>query len=211
LCTSYIATVSISDQPIAQRFTTPIVELNTLHNTMTIVQNHAAHAMPHAHGNMDPDILLGAYLMSHLRQYCENCGTFETPQWRKGWYSDVLHRSVLLCNACGLKYHKNQYCPYCHYVYGKEQEKQVFSGDALECGWITCQSCGRWCHTDCEKQYGSEKNLLNPRSYSCPNCRKAHHHAANNFDLSQVSTQIDKLYKQENFNQKKRNLPPMSQ
>lgn len=52
------------------------------------------------------DETAGAYLISHLRPYCENCGTFETSQWRKGWTSGLLTHSVLLCNACGLKYHK---------------------------------------------------------------------------------------------------------
>jgi len=149
--------------------------------------------------NCTPDIMLGAYLMSHLRPYCENCGTFDTPQWRKGWQSDVLGRAVLLCNACGLKYHKNQYCPYCHYVYGKEQEKQVNCSDCTD--WLTCQSCGRWCHAECERRYGNEKSFSdNPRSYHCPNCRKSHHSGQfinNKFDLPKVVDQIDKLYKQE--------------
>src|SRR5437868_114074 len=47
-----------------------------------------------------PDILLGAYLMSHLRTACENCGTTSTPQWRKGWFSGKL--TVML--------HKNSFC-----------------------------------------------------------------------------------------------------
>ena len=42
------------------------------------------------------DEALGAYLMCHLRQYCEGCGTPDTPQWRKGWHSEVLQHSVLL-------------------------------------------------------------------------------------------------------------------
>ena len=53
-----------------------------------------------------PDIMVGAYLMSHFKSACENCGCTETPQWRKGWFSDILGRSVLLCNRCGLKFHK---------------------------------------------------------------------------------------------------------
>jgi hypothetical protein len=32
-------------------------------------------------GPADEDVLLGAYLMTHIRPYCENCGTLETPQW----------------------------------------------------------------------------------------------------------------------------------
>jgi hypothetical protein len=128
-----------------------------------------------------PDIDMGAYLISHIRQHCENCGTLATPQWRKGWYSDVLNRSVLLCNAvsshliltqqCGLKYHKNQFCPYCKYVYGKEHDK-------VEDGWLICQTCGRWVHLECEKK--NNQRLDSNLNYSCPGCRSAernlHHH-----------------------------------
>jgi len=97
----------------------------------------------------DSDIALGVCFLSHLRHFCENCGTYDTPQWRKGWRSEVLNRCVLLCNACGLKYHKNQYCPYCKFIYGKEQDK-IVSKD-----WISCQSCARWVHTTCEKRHGN--------------------------------------------------------
>jgi len=107
-----------------------------------------------------PDIMLGAYLVSHLRQHCENCGTLQTPQWRKGWHSDVLNHSVLLCNACGLKFHKNQFCPYCKYVYGKEQKITNI--------WLTCEYCTRWVHVDCETQYGG---CQNNQPYACPDCR----------------------------------------
>jgi len=99
-------------------------------------------------------------LVSHLRQHCENCGTLSTPQWRKGWHSEVLNHSVLLCNACGLKFHKNQFCPYCKYVYGKEQKISNI--------WLTCEYCARWVHVDCETQYGG---CHNNQPYACPDCR----------------------------------------
>lgn len=115
------------------------------------------------------DVVFGAYLMSHLRSHCENCGTFDTPQWRKGWFSNVLNHSVLLCNACGLKFHKGQFCPYCHYVYGKENK--------ISEGWITCDDCGRWVHEECESLHENGADL--PRSpnyaYSCPDCRHGLH------------------------------------
>jgi len=117
-----------------------------------------------AERSSSPDIVEGATLLSHLRHFCENCGTFATPQWRKGWHSEVLNRSVLLCNACGLKYHKNQFCPYCFYVYGKEQHKTPNH-------WLTCQMCGRWVHGECEEALGGgsyDRNQL----YACPECRK---------------------------------------
>jgi hypothetical protein len=34
----------------------------------------------------DPDIVMGAFFLSHLRISCEHCGVLDTPQWRKGWY-----------------------------------------------------------------------------------------------------------------------------
>lgn len=128
---------------------------------MTI--HHGAYVQPHPDRTASPDVLLGAYLMTHFRQTCENCGTFETPQWRKGWYSEMLGRSVLLCNACGLKYHKNQFCPYCRYVYGKEQ-------DRVRDGWLTCGHCGRWVHGECEQLFGDNKNGISTH-YTCPGCR----------------------------------------
>jgi len=115
----------------------------------------------------DPDILLGAYLMSHLRQHCENCGTFVTPQWRKGWFSEVLNHSVLLCNACGLKFHKGQFCTYCKFVYGKEQKLSSSI-------WLTCDQCGRCVHRECEGLHG--RGLQSDgngeySSYTCPDCK----------------------------------------
>ncbi|PRP73162.1 hypothetical protein PROFUN_03476 [Planoprotostelium fungivorum] len=117
----------------------------------------------------DQDLMLGAYLMAHLHVYCENCGTTETPQWRKGWYSDLFKRPVHLCNACGIKYHKSQHCPYCHYIYGKEQEK--LSDEEKE-AWLTCKSCGRWCHVECERECGSSTMAEKRDSYQCTSCRR---------------------------------------
>lgn len=110
-----------------------------------------------------PDIVMGAYLISHMRQVCENCGTFSTPQWRKGWFSEVLNRHCQLCNACGLKYHKNQYCPYCRFVYGKEHDK-------IAEGWLSCQTCGRWVHQSCETKFNGSVVEIDAY-YSCPGCR----------------------------------------
>lgn len=108
------------------------------------------------------DIAFGAYLMINLKHHCEHCGTQNTPQWRKGWFSDILNRSVLLCNACGLKYHKNQFCPYCNWVYGKEP------GKPSEGLWISCCSCQRRVHKDCELQ-GKRGRTVN-NEYQCPDC-----------------------------------------
>jgi len=114
----------------------------------------------------EQDVLLGAYLIAHLRNICENCGINETPQWRKGWWSDTLNRYTMLCNKCGLKYHKNQFCPYCRYVYGKETDKNASV-------WLTCNSCGRWVHINCEITAGCGREHLYDSYgvYHCPDCK----------------------------------------
>lgn len=125
-----------------------------------------------------PDVAMGAYLMTHLQQRCENCLTSETPQWRKGWFSNLLNRSVVLCNACGLKFNKNQFCPYCMYVYYKEEDRKQTNT------WVICRTCHRWVHMTCESQYGDggfhfnlATNLNGTNSmhkmYHCPSCRES--------------------------------------
>jgi len=114
-----------------------------------------------------PDVLLGAYLISHLQQRCENCGTPETPQWRKGWFSTLLNRSVVLCNACGLKYNKNQFCPFCMYVYYKEVDKKS------KHTWLSCETCHRWVHIECERKCGGLEDLNVFQPYCCPTCKNA--------------------------------------
>jgi len=111
-----------------------------------------------------PDVALGAYLMTHLQERCENCETTITPQWRKGWYSSILGRTVVLCNKCGLKYNKNQFCGYCMYIYYKEEDKKA-SGK-----WYVCSSCTRWVHASCEAKYGTGQAPSSKDPYVCPNC-----------------------------------------
>eukprot|EP01089_Gocevia_fonbrunei_P005050 TRINITY_DN15185_c0_g1_i1.p1 TRINITY_DN15185_c0_g1~~TRINITY_DN15185_c0_g1_i1.p1 ORF type:complete len:203 (+),score=35.33 TRINITY_DN15185_c0_g1_i1:192-800(+) len=98
------------------------------------------------------DELMGAYLLSSINskhvQTCANCGTSQTPLWRKGWYDQLLNKHVMLCNACGLKYAKNQYCPYCKYIYKMNQDVH-----AQREQWLNCTQCRRWVHSDCEKKY----------------------------------------------------------
>eukprot|EP01115_Flamella_aegyptia_P001448 TRINITY_DN123_c0_g1_i1.p1 TRINITY_DN123_c0_g1~~TRINITY_DN123_c0_g1_i1.p1 ORF type:complete len:179 (+),score=45.73 TRINITY_DN123_c0_g1_i1:325-861(+) len=145
------------------------------------VPHYPAMDMEQLNNNNDPDILLGAYLMAHLRNTCENCGTTNTPQWRKGWYSALLGRTVLLCNACGIKYAKNQFCSHCNFIYSKEHGNHHDSDI-----WLTCATCYRWTHIDCEKRWVNQfahetgtlpvvdyldanGNLI-PSAYQCHNC-----------------------------------------
>jgi len=117
---------------------------------------------------VSPDVLLGAYLVSHLQHRCENCGTSETPQWRKGWYEAILNRSVVLCNACGVKYNKNQFCAYCKFVYYKED-----LDSKPKSFWLNCRTCHRYVHHDCESRHGTEHPAaaINQSNYKCPSCR----------------------------------------
>jgi hypothetical protein len=59
----------------------------------------------------DEDVLLATFLLSNLKPICSNCGSTNTPQWRKGWWSNLLQRSIFLCNACGLRFHKVRHPP----------------------------------------------------------------------------------------------------
>jgi hypothetical protein len=116
----------------------------------------------------DPD--LAAYLISHLQPFCENCGTRDTPQWRKGWYSKVLNRHHLLCNACGIRYNKQQFCPLCGYIYAKDKEAK----NTREDYYLACQACDRWTHLDCAKQIGEispDADGSNCDWYYCPDCK----------------------------------------
>lgn len=58
---------------------------------------------------------------------CISCGATKTPYWREAWSS-----SVLLCNACGLRYSKfRRRCMDCSYVPRKEDK-----------GSKACTKCG---------------------------------------------------------------------
>jgi len=109
---------------------------------------------------MAEDEVMGAYLLSSMNtkavQTCANCGSADTPLWRKGWYDALLNKHVMLCNACGLKYAKNQYCPYCKYVYKMNQDVH-----AQREQWLNCTQCRRWVHSECERKYGAKFQSMN--------------------------------------------------
>lgn len=107
--------------------------------------------------------VFGAHLLYNMQKHCANCGTPSTPLWRKGWEDNVLGRSLSLCNACGLKYAKNQYCPYCMFVYKLNVDVHSHRAE-----WVACSTCPRWVHAQCEKRYGRERPADLP--YSCPEC-----------------------------------------
>eukprot|EP01089_Gocevia_fonbrunei_P008761 TRINITY_DN20502_c0_g1_i1.p1 TRINITY_DN20502_c0_g1~~TRINITY_DN20502_c0_g1_i1.p1 ORF type:complete len:181 (+),score=18.32 TRINITY_DN20502_c0_g1_i1:62-604(+) len=134
----------------------------------------------YAHRSESPipdDELMGAYLLSSMNKHtqtCGNCGTSQTPLWRKGWFDQLLNKHVMLCNACGLKYAKNQYCPYCKYVYKMNQDVHTHQEQ-----WLNCTQCRRWVHSECEKKYnemiGSQNcqgsQFYNNTPYMCIECK----------------------------------------
>ena len=55
------------------------------------------------------------------RRRCESCGTRKTPYWRDGWESGIL-----LCNACGIRFHKYRtLCVNCRCVAKKDERGQL--------------------------------------------------------------------------------------
>ena len=51
------------------------------------------------------------------RRRCESCGTRKTPYWRDGW-----EPGVLLCNACGIRFHKyRKLCGTCRCIAKKDE------------------------------------------------------------------------------------------
>jgi hypothetical protein len=125
-------------------------------------------ACPNSEPLNDDDVLVGAYYLQHLRPSCANCGTMDTPQWRKGWHSSLLEKEVLLCNACGLKFHKGQFCPYCKFVYGKEHSSQHHQDSSQ---WLCCSNCGRKTHTACEKRH-TGRTPSQFEFYTCVECQR---------------------------------------
>ena len=106
------------------------------------------------------DLEYGAELLCYLKRHCSSCGVLSTPLWRKGWFDTNIGRYVSLCNACGLKYSKNQYCPICKYVYNIRED--VFSHRHK---WIICTSCDRYTHVDCVQ------DNVNVVDYVCIECQ----------------------------------------
>jgi hypothetical protein len=81
-----------------------------------------------------------------LNQCCAMCGTTESPQWRKGRKYDDQTADVL-CNACGLVWGKEQYCPSCFQIWKAtdyEKSKHLFT---------CCASCGKRTHVTCSEEF----------------------------------------------------------
>lgn len=83
-----------------------------------------------------------AWLLYNISKICGHCEVNKSPLWRKGWYDDILSHNIVLCNACGIKFSKNQYCFVCKYIYNHRDV--VRNPD-----WIYCNICDRYTHIDC--------------------------------------------------------------
>jgi hypothetical protein len=56
-----------------------------------------------------------------LKKRCDSCGTRKTPYWRDGW-----EFGILLCNACGIRFHKyKKYCEKCHCIARKDEKGKL--------------------------------------------------------------------------------------
>lgn len=69
---------------------------------------------------------------------CFSCNTKYSILWRS---QKINGDVVYLCNACGLKYKKGQYCPVCHMTY-YQYNMNDFHGKI-------CIICNKWVHNDC--------------------------------------------------------------
>lgn len=106
-----------------------------------------------------------AYLLYTVGKRCANCLVDQSPVWRRGWYDALSHSNVFLCNACGLKYLKKQYCPYCCAVY--------CVGDlGTGAHWIQCQGCLSHCHVKCAQEVLGNSALDKPLR-SCGKCENS--------------------------------------
>lgn len=104
--------------------------------------------------HVEDDEDIGVIALLRLKEIrCHNCGVSETVQWRRGWNSHPL------CNPCGLRYQKSQYCCYCNYVYTRQE---LNSERGL---WSVCQICGRASHVACMLRTETEI------SRTCIRCR----------------------------------------
>jgi hypothetical protein len=58
---------------------------------------------------------------SSNRKKCASCSARKTPYWREGW-----SEGVLLCNACGIRFHKyRKYCLKCSCIAKKDEQGRL--------------------------------------------------------------------------------------
>ena len=78
--------------------------------------------------------------------HCQNlnpCAStlFDNPQVRKGFYYEKLERYQLLCNACGLRFSKDNFCIGCRGIFRRNELKKCHLNDPRFEKSKLCNSC----------------------------------------------------------------------
>lgn len=108
-------------------------------------------------GPINEDDAIAIHLLLSIQRRCHNCGTYDTPLWRRAHFDKILNREVIACNACSLRFEKTLYCFYCKYIY---KLKEIDSRR-----WWQCSICRNRVHKKCKRLYGSI-------AFRCPFCFK---------------------------------------
>ncbi|XP_035272042.1 histone-lysine N-methyltransferase 2C isoform X3 [Anguilla anguilla] len=85
---------------------------------------------------------------------CIQCGTRTSGQW---------HHSCPLCEGCYQQQDSSVPCPLCGKSLKPELHKDLLS----------CHSCKRWFHADCERQAGGDVEAPQRDDYVCTACKQA--------------------------------------
>jgi hypothetical protein len=136
---------------------------------------------------LDSDLYAAALILTRIRKGCTNCGAQTSPTWRFGWYYEPLRKHVSLCNACGLKYSKKQYCAGCKFIYGNNcQHRQ----EMLDGKWFRCSGCNHYSHTKCLVEEKTTEcpvqNVIDINHYKCPNCEQRSNITFKNSDFGEI-------------------------
>ncbi|XP_056148692.1 histone-lysine N-methyltransferase 2C [Lampris incognitus] len=83
---------------------------------------------------------------------CVQCGTRTSGQW---------HHTSLLCENCVQHRDPTLCCPLCACILDPEHHKDLLS----------CHSCKRWLHLECERQNSGQADIHPREDYVCSNCR----------------------------------------
>ncbi|XP_070974437.1 histone-lysine N-methyltransferase 2C-like [Oncorhynchus clarkii lewisi] len=83
---------------------------------------------------------------------CVQCGTRTSGQW---------HHTSLLCETCVQHQDPSLSCPLCACILDPEHHKDLLS----------CHSCKRWLHLECERQSSGHADIQPSQGYVCSSCR----------------------------------------
>lgn len=109
---------------------------------------------------------------------------------RYGWKEDK--RRVRLCNACGLRFQKGNYCFHCHEIF-----KDMYEVANDKNPWIRCEKCDVWAHKKCAAEV--EGSTSGGDCFVCSNCQEGNRSNSSNSDEAERSK------KNNNNSERKRN------